>query len=157
MEINPEHISPCGLYCGICGIYRATQENNLRFLKVILKKYQTIIPNSEHFTAEDLLCDGCYSKRRSFTCNSCAIRDCAEKKQNNGCHKCSGFPCEHVNDFPIETGKKVIFRAIPYRKEHGTAKWIMEEEKRYICPACDNKLFRGVTQCNKCKEPVDLD
>ncbi|MHC4458565.1 MAG: DUF3795 domain-containing protein [Planctomycetota bacterium] len=28
MKINPEHIAPCGLYCGICGVYYATRDNN---------------------------------------------------------------------------------------------------------------------------------
>ena len=157
MEINPEHISPCGLYCGVCGIYRATQENNLRFLKITLRMYQSIIPNSGHFSVEDLLCDGCHSERRSFTCNSCAIRDCSEKKQNNGCHECSSFPCEYINNFPIPTGKKVILRSIPYIQEHGISKWIESEEARYFCPTCNNLLFRGVKRCNKCKETVDLD
>ncbi len=28
MEINPEHIAPCGFYCGVCGVYYATRDNN---------------------------------------------------------------------------------------------------------------------------------
>ena len=157
MHINPEHISPCGLYCGVCGIYQATQNNDLRFLKIILRKYQSIIPGTENFTEEDLFCDGCHSERRSFTCNSCAIRECSQKNEYSGCHECSKFPCEAINNFPISTRKKVILRAIPYRQKHGTEKWIAEEEIRYICPSCNEKLFRGVTQCKKCKSKLNLD
>jgi len=157
MEINPDHLSPCGLYCGVCGTYQATQENNQRFLKVVLRMYQSILPNTKDFTVENLLCDGCHSQRRSFTCNSCSIRDCSQKKQLDGCHECSDFPCEYISKFPIESGKKVILRAIPYRKKYGTEKWIIDEEIRYNCPHCNIKLFRGVTRCNKCKEPASLD
>jgi len=157
MKINPDHISPCGLYCGVCGIYHATQKNDQRFLKVFLRIYQSLIPGTEYFTVDDLLCDGCHAGRRSFTCSSCKIRDCSKAKRYEGCHDCSDFPCDRINNFPIEIGKKVILRAIPYRREQGTEKWIIDEEKRYICPVCKSKLFRGVTRCRKCREPVDLD
>ena len=157
MKINSAHISPCGLYCGVCGIYHATRENNMRFLKVLLKMYKSIIPGTEGYTIDDLLCDGCHAERRSFTCKSCAIRDCTEKKQYEGCHECNAFPCSLINNFPVKTGKKVILRTIPYRRKHGTEKWIRDEEKRYFCPGCNSRLFRGVTRCNKCRESVNLD
>jgi len=31
MTINPDHISPCGLYCGVCAIYIAHRDNNHNF------------------------------------------------------------------------------------------------------------------------------
>jgi len=53
-------------------------------------------------------------------------------------------------------GKKVILRAIPYWHEHGTEKFVRDEEARYNCPECSHKLFRGAKRCNKCKVAVDL-
>jgi predicted RNA-binding Zn-ribbon protein involved in translation (DUF1610 family) len=50
----------------------------------------------------------------------------------------------------MAVGKKVILRAIPYWREVGTEKWIQDEEARYICPECGNKVFRGVVKCNQC-------
>ena len=35
--------------------------------------------------------------------------------------------------------------------------WIQNEEARYICPECGNKVFRGVIKCNQCKTNLDLD
>ena len=35
--------------------------------------------------------------------------------------------------------------------------WIADEEDRYVCPECGNKLFRGAARCNKCKATVYLD
>ncbi len=33
MATNPDFISPCGLYCGVCAIYIAHRDNNIK-LKV---------------------------------------------------------------------------------------------------------------------------
>ncbi|OQX06631.1 MAG: hypothetical protein BWK80_50495, partial [Desulfobacteraceae bacterium IS3] len=63
----------------------------------------------------------------------------------------------HIDEFPMTVGKKVILRAVPYRREVGTEKWIQDEEARYVCPECGNKLFRGAGKCNKCRVKSDLD
>jgi predicted RNA-binding Zn-ribbon protein involved in translation (DUF1610 family) len=57
----------------------------------------------------------------------------------------------------MTVGKKVILRAIPYWREVGIEKWIQDEEVRYTCPECGNKVFRGVVKCNQCKAKLDLD
>ena len=57
----------------------------------------------------------------------------------------------------MTVGKKVILRAVPYRREVGTEKWVRDEEARYICPECGNTVFRGVMKCNKFKAQLDLD
>ena len=30
MKINPSLVGPCGLYCGVCAIYIAGRDNNLK-------------------------------------------------------------------------------------------------------------------------------
>jgi hypothetical protein len=67
------------------------------------------------------------------------------------------FTCHHIENFPMTIVKKVILRAIPFWREVGTDKWIQDEESRYICPNCGNKVFRGAVKCNDCKEQLDLD
>jgi hypothetical protein len=27
MEVNPDFLAPCGLYCGVCAVYYATRDN----------------------------------------------------------------------------------------------------------------------------------
>jgi len=157
MEINPNFLSPCGLYCGVCGVYYATRDQNEKFLNKLLGVYQSSIPGLESKTIDDIKCEGCLSDKRSIFCSSCAIRDCTQQKGFIGCHECDDFPCRHIEEFRIPVGKKVILRAIPYWREHGTEKWVVDEEARYICPACGNKIFRGAKSCNKCKIPLDLD
>ena len=157
MEINSAYISPCGLYCGVCGVYQATKDNNQKFLKVLLKMYKAFIPGANYLTTDDLLCNGCRSGRRSFFCKTCSIRDCSKENKYTGCHECDSFPCQLIQNFPVPAGKKVILRSIPYRKQHGTEKWIQDEEERYFCPECNNKLFRGAKRCTKCREAVSFD
>ncbi|HUU40581.1 MAG TPA: DUF3795 domain-containing protein [Desulfatiglandales bacterium] len=163
MKINPNFISPCGLYCGVCAVYIAHRDNNRKFKELLLDVYQGQVhgkgrlPNAENLSLEDIQCNGCLSEEPFIYCRQCDIKECTRQKGYTGCHQCDEFPCRHIEDFPMTVGKKVILRAISYRREAGTEKWIQDEEARYVCPECGNKVFRGVAQCNKCKAKLDLD
>ena len=50
MEINEKILSPCGLYCGVCGVYYATRDNNPKFLEKLLNFYQNAMPGLENLT-----------------------------------------------------------------------------------------------------------
>jgi hypothetical protein len=157
LEIDERLLAPCGLYCGVCGVYYATRDNNTKFLEKLLDFYRETIPGSDNLTIEDLKCEGCLSDMTSLFCSECKIKKCVAEFGFEGCHQCSDFPCKHIEDFPVPVGKKVILRATPYWSEHGTEKWVQSEEARYICPECGHKLFRGARRCNNCKIEVDLD
>ncbi|MDA3787000.1 MAG: DUF3795 domain-containing protein [Desulfobacula sp.] len=163
MKINTDFISPCGLYCGVCAIYMAHRDNNKKFKERLAGLYsgevfgKGTLPNSENLSAEDIRCRGCLSDDLFMHCNQCEIRDCTKKKGYAGCHECDEFPCSYIENFPMTIGKKVILRAVPYRRKFGTEKWIIDEEARYFCPECGNKVFRGVVKCNQCKAKLDLD
>ena len=45
----------------------------------------------------------------------------------------------------------------PARKKLGTENWVKEEENRYKCPHCGDRLFRGARRCGSCKELVEID
>ena len=149
MEISKELLSPCGLYCGVCGILIAHKSGNEKFKERLTTVYGVPI--------EDIRCEGCLSGVVFKYCRVCPIKSCAGERGYEGCHQCDDFPCKHVNNFPFPAGKKAILRAIPQGREIGTEKWVEAEEKRYICSHCGNKLFRGAKRCNQCKEPVDAD
>ena len=163
MKINPDFVAPCGLYCGVCAIYMAHRDNNQKFKERLLDLYKGgvsgkgALPNSEDLTIDDIQCRGCLSEEPFRHCRQCAIRDCTQTKGYTGCHQCDEFPCRHIEEFPMTVGKKVILRAIPHWREVGTEKWIQDEEARYICPDCGQKVFRGAVKCNKCKAQLDLD
>jgi hypothetical protein len=163
VSINQDFIAPCGLYCGVCAIYIAHRDNNQTFKERLVNLFKGGVPgkgklpNSENLTIEDMKCRGCLSGELFMHCQQCEIRACTIEKGYTGCHQCGEFPCQHIQDFPMTVGKKVILRTIPYWREVGSEKWIQDEEARYICPECGNKLFRGVVKCNKCGVELDLD
>jgi hypothetical protein len=157
MEINPNLLAPCGLYCGVCGVYYATRDKNNKFLETLLNFYQDKMPGLENVSIDDLKCEGCLSDQTSLFCRTCSIKDCTHKKGYAGCHECNEFPCKHIENFPMPVGKKVILRTIPYWRQEGTEKFVADEEARYVCPDCGNKIFRGAKRCNKCKIPLNLD
>ncbi|MFX1315291.1 MAG: DUF3795 domain-containing protein [Promethearchaeota archaeon] len=153
VEVKKELLAPCGLYCGVCSIYIAHRDNNLKFKQVLLPVYKAFAKS-----VEDISCTGCLSEGIVFPiCKSCQIKKCTNEKGIDGCHQCDDFPCKFINNFPVPIAKKVILRSIPSWRELGTEKWVEEEEKRYLCPNCGNPLFRGAKRCNKCKVSVDVD
>jgi len=44
MMINPDLISPCGLYCGVCAIYIAYRDNNDKFKERLVNLYREKFP-----------------------------------------------------------------------------------------------------------------
>ncbi|NIM95858.1 MAG: DUF3795 domain-containing protein [Anaerolineales bacterium] len=157
MNVPPEVIAPCGLYCGVCRIYLATQEDDRALLGRLAKIYSRRLAGFDNLTVDDMLCDGCLSERRFAFCRECSIRACTNERRYDGCHQCDDFPCALIHEFPTPIGMKVILRAIPFRRIHGTEKWIQAEEERYHCPECGEKLFRGASECNHCRSLVSLD
>lgn len=148
MAYQKELAAVCGLYCGVCGIYIADRNNDLKFKEKLAPVYGV--------GSDDIKCKGCLSDEPGLFCKTCSMKSCALEKGFEGCHECGDFPCDFINNFPIPVGKKVIMRAVPARRELGTAKWIEEEEKRYHCK-CGASLFRGAKRCRECREPVDVD
>ena len=161
--VNPDLIAPCGLYCGVCAIYIAGRDNNLKFKERLVNLYKGnvsgkgTLPNSQNLSTEDIQCHGCLSDQLFMHCRQCDIRKCTKDKGYTGCHQCDEFPCRYIDEFPMTVGKKVILRAIPYWREVGTEKWVKDEEARYVCPECGQKVFRGAVKCNQCKASLDLD
>ncbi|MFC1847986.1 DUF3795 domain-containing protein [Chloroflexota bacterium] len=148
MANKKELAAPCGMYCGVCGIYIADRDNNLKFKERLTQVYNVGV--------DDIKCKGCLSDEPFASCG-CSIKACTAEKGIEGCHQCDDFPCGYIDDFPLPAGKKVILRAIPTWRELGTERWMEEEEKRYHCPHCGYKLFRGAKRCRNCKEPIDVD
>nr|MDO8084108.1 DUF3795 domain-containing protein [Candidatus Sigynarchaeum springense] len=154
-------LAPCGLYCGVCGVYIATRDNNMKFKEVLGKLYGSKPEVTE--------CKGCMQPDPPELlygfCKTCPIRDCVKRKGYYSCHQCGEHPCKYVKNFIMPVGIKVMKRAIPeWRglcKKLGQAKgdvvFAKAQLERYQCPRCHYPLFRGAKRCRGCGEPVDVD
>ena len=99
MENKKELAAPCGLYCGVCGIYIAHRDNNIKFKERLTPVYGVSV--------DEIKCEGCLSDEVFVHCQVCEIKSCVINKGIEGCHQCSDFPCKFIEDFPMPVGKKV--------------------------------------------------
>jgi len=151
-------MAPCGLYCGTCGVYIATRDNNDKFKAALGGIYGT--------RPEETECLGCMQadppeKLYAF-CRACTIRECVKEKGYYSCHQCEKWPCDQITNFGLATGRQVMKHAIPlwrekvaeHGDEKGSVEWARAECRRYHCPDCGNPLFRGAQRCRACGRSV---
>lgn len=144
-------VAPCGLYCGACPMYLATQENNEKRLESLMQQFSA---GKMQLKREDLLCDGCIGGGRvaSF-CRMCAMRSCAAGKSNiTRCSDCPDVPCDKVTKFNNDgmTHHSEVLENIRHIKEMGITNWTKYEEDRWRCPQCKEKLSWYDKACVKC-------
>jgi hypothetical protein len=140
--VDENLLSPCGLYCGVCGIRTAYLSGKSSFIAAMAKTYGV--------KPEQIKCDGCRSNSPFILCATCPIKSCAEERNLVGCHECSEWPCDNVRDFSFVPARGEMMRAIPLWRELGTEKWIEYEMKYFSCKECGAQLFRGVRRCRNC-------
>ncbi len=90
----------CGLDCGECEAYIATQNNDRAGLEATAKKWAQQF-GGNLVAAEACICDGCSSGKRASTahCATCAIRLCASKREVVTCAHCADYGCETLKQF----------------------------------------------------------
>jgi thiamine biosynthesis protein ThiC len=92
-------IACCGLDCGQCPAYIATQKDDQEGLA------KTAAQWTEQFKVEvkpeDVICDGCTtpSPKKASYCNMCEIRSCCIGKELENCAICSDYACEKLEKF----------------------------------------------------------
>lgn len=101
----PELIAYCGLNCGECEAYHATQKDDKEEFAKIAADW------SERYGGdtkpEDVICDGCStpSERKNSHYYKCNIRICAQEKGNDTCASCEEYICEKLERFFKEAPK----------------------------------------------------
>ncbi len=162
-EIKSKNLmAACGLYCGACGLYIATRDENEELKTFIIDSFKSLY-GTEYEGRECLGCMQPGSPKKIYGhCKECAIRDCVKLNGNYSCHQCEDWPCNMIEDFPLAMGKRIIKRAIPrwqtkvaeYGDEKGSVEWARAECEYYHCSSCRNPLIRGTQRCNTCKKDV---
>ena len=146
MSVKNEFLSPCGMYCSVCAV-RAAQQNNDQELKTILASYFGTSP-------ENIVCEGCMSEKTFQFAKTCSIRACAQEKKLKDCRQCDDFPCNNIKNFPIEAARNNMLKSIPRWKELGTERWVAEQEKHFSCSKCGTLLHRYADKCSNCQTPT---
>ncbi len=93
-----EIIAYCGLNCGDCDAFKATQAKDFERKKEIAKRWTEGL--SVQFQPEDVNCNGCVSDTISGWCRKiCKIRLCAEERKVKTCGHCQDYPCVKLKEF----------------------------------------------------------
>jgi hypothetical protein len=134
----------CGLYCGSCGIYLATQENDSE------KLLQYAIVLNQSF--DETLCDGCRAGRKSAHCTiMCLFIKCTFEKGIEFCGTCQQFPCKGLADFQLKMPHRIeILESQNRLKEIGLEQWLIEMKENYSCPQCNTVNSAYDLACRKC-------
>jgi len=98
LRIMPEMIAYCGLDCGKCDAFIATQEEDSERKKEMAERWTKSL--NLKFGPEDIECRGCMSDKISGWCTKvCKIRPCAETKKVETCAHCRDYTCETLQEF----------------------------------------------------------
>ncbi|HIH88510.1 TPA: DUF3795 domain-containing protein [Candidatus Bathyarchaeota archaeon] len=87
------NIGACGIDCGNCAAYKATQANDVTKLAELAVSWSS---EKNKWKAADMCCDGCTSSRVFKGCKECAVRTCAQDKSVGVCSRCGDYPCDKL-------------------------------------------------------------
>lgn len=99
--IDMEIISCCGIMCGECPVYIASEREDEQMKKYLARKFST---PERQLTPGDICCKGCHSPDREddkFR-GECRIRACCREKSVRLCAECREFPCDKVQTYVPE-------------------------------------------------------
>ncbi|MDE6591616.1 MAG: DUF3795 domain-containing protein [Oscillospiraceae bacterium] len=91
-----EIISCCGIMCGECPVYIATEKNDEQMKRFLALKFSE---SGRELAPEDINCRGCLSADREndkFR-GGCEVRSCCRENSVRLCAECRKFPCEKAD------------------------------------------------------------
>jgi hypothetical protein len=90
----------CGLDCGECEAYIATQNNDRAGLEATAKKWAEQF-GAKTISADMCICDGCSTGKRTSTAHAvtCGIRVCASSRGVVTCAHCADYGCATLQQF----------------------------------------------------------
>ena len=86
-------IGYCGYNCYLCAA-RSDDINVKRKLVEAWRKYL----GHQHYTAENVACEGCKSEGNKIADKQCEARPCAREKCLESCAQCDEFPCNKMSN-----------------------------------------------------------
>ncbi|NHJ31557.1 MAG: DUF3795 domain-containing protein [Asgard group archaeon] len=91
VKSEDEMIGYCGYNCHLCAA-RSDDINVRRKLVEAWRKYL----GHQHYTVENVACEGCTSEGNKIADKQCETRPCAREKCLESCARCDEFPCNKM-------------------------------------------------------------
>ena len=131
--IDPRLLAPCGMNCLICYKHRGVPAQKA--------------------------CTGCLvsDNKKPAHCRSCRIRSCIAQKELRICSSCPSFPCKWLKtkDKTYQTHYGISLIANGRAAASlGLEAFLLEEEKRWICPQCGGSFSLHDGVCSDCHLPL---
>jgi hypothetical protein len=138
-----ETAAVCGLYCGACGIYIATQESDMAKLENYAKMMNQ--------TVDETRCNGCRSSVVTTYCKRCKFTKCASEKGIGFCGECNEYPCAELKEFQAMMPHRAeLWESQKRIMEVGWEKWINERHIYFSCKQCSTVNTAYDMKCRKC-------
>jgi hypothetical protein len=98
-------IAFCGIDCGECKAFIATEKNDNSMRNEIAKEWSKEF--GHEIKPEEINCDGCLNVDGLHIgyCGMCEIRKCAMDKEIENCAYCTDFKCEKLVKFHEQASK----------------------------------------------------
>lgn len=143
-------VGRCGLYCGVCRIYRAYRDS---------PRLQTKLAEEFDCAPEEVKCEGCqklketgWDKEKYWGAN-CRIAKCLERKHIDFCYDCAEFAfCGKFDKFAkiclrVGIDLRVNLEQIRGGDVNG---WLIREMEKWKCVQCSRPISADLDNCHWC-------
>jgi hypothetical protein len=145
-------VGRCGLFCGICSVYRAYKDSR-EFQEKIAERYGCL--------PEEVRCEDCqtldvhgWSHEKDWGKN-CKVLKCLNSRKLRFCSECAKYnTCQRFDEFARMNSYFGIDvkRNLQMIKEGKIEEWLLEQDKKWRCPSCGNPVavssdFRNCHWC----------
>jgi len=92
-------LGACGLVCGECPAYKATQANDVETIAKVAKEWSAAF--HADVKPEHVWCDGCMTAgpRKCHHTTECEVRVCVVKRGLDNCAACPDYGCATLTAF----------------------------------------------------------
>ena len=136
----------CGLYCGACPVFLATESDELEKLAAEMK-----------MNPKELACYGCKSEQVAVFCRECVLKTCSREKGYEFCGHCQQHPCQDIQNFYLDS-EYPYHEPVPKNHDEiaacGLEEWLKKQDSRWRCTKCNNKFAWKDDKCPCCGENV---
>jgi hypothetical protein len=99
-------IGYCGYNCHLC----AARSDDINVRKKLVDAWRKYLGH-QHYTAENVACEGCKSEGDKIADKLCKARPCAREKGLESCAQCNEFPCKKMSHLMGTTSGLLTFLA----------------------------------------------